>query len=310
VEISGNVDARRRLAEELFDRGQYDAAIEVYQGGLKGIFEHDPTLLLGAARELGGGEPRAEEILGRREVGPGALSPGAGRVAGARETRIELESGACIARPPPGEEIPMQFAHRVARYALISAAAIILVACASQKEPAQRLMNNIETAVAAASSEAAKYIPDRLADVQRKLIALKASFAKQDYAAVVTGGPAVLNEAQGLATAAAAKKDEILKARNDEWAALSAALPPDLIAVQNRVDLLSKKSSKKAAAGIDLAAAKDGLSEANSLWSKAQAAFAAGTMEEAVNTAKDVKARVEALANALKMDLPAAAAAQ
>ncbi len=50
VEISGNVDARRRLAEELFDRGQYEAAVEVYQGGLKGIFEHDPTLLLGAAR--------------------------------------------------------------------------------------------------------------------------------------------------------------------------------------------------------------------------------------------------------------------
>jgi hypothetical protein len=52
VEISGNVDARRRLAEELFDRGQYDAAVDVYQGGLKGVFEHDPTLLLGLARAL------------------------------------------------------------------------------------------------------------------------------------------------------------------------------------------------------------------------------------------------------------------
>ena len=50
VEISGNVDARRRLAEELFERGQYDQAIDVYRGGLKGIFEHDPTLLLGLAR--------------------------------------------------------------------------------------------------------------------------------------------------------------------------------------------------------------------------------------------------------------------
>jgi hypothetical protein len=50
VEISGNVDARRRLAEELFERGQYDAAIDVYLGGLKGIFEHDPTLLPGLAR--------------------------------------------------------------------------------------------------------------------------------------------------------------------------------------------------------------------------------------------------------------------
>jgi len=46
VEISGNVDARRRLGDELYERNQYDEAIEVYRGGLKGIFEHDPTLLL------------------------------------------------------------------------------------------------------------------------------------------------------------------------------------------------------------------------------------------------------------------------
>ncbi len=50
VQISGNVDARRRLAEEHFERGQYDAAIDMYEAGLKGIFEHDPTLLLGLAR--------------------------------------------------------------------------------------------------------------------------------------------------------------------------------------------------------------------------------------------------------------------
>jgi hypothetical protein len=50
VQISGNVDARRRLAEEHFERGQYDSAIEMYRATLKGIFEHDPTLLLGLAR--------------------------------------------------------------------------------------------------------------------------------------------------------------------------------------------------------------------------------------------------------------------
>jgi len=50
VEISGNVDARRRLGDELSERGQYARAIEVYQGGLSGVFEHDPTLLQGLAR--------------------------------------------------------------------------------------------------------------------------------------------------------------------------------------------------------------------------------------------------------------------
>jgi hypothetical protein len=50
VEVSGNVDARLRLAEELCERGRFENAVEVYQGGLKGIFEHDPALLLGLAQ--------------------------------------------------------------------------------------------------------------------------------------------------------------------------------------------------------------------------------------------------------------------
>jgi hypothetical protein len=59
VEISGNVDARRRLADELLERHQFEEAIEVYRGGLKGVFEHDPTLLLGLARAQFGKEDYA-----------------------------------------------------------------------------------------------------------------------------------------------------------------------------------------------------------------------------------------------------------
>ncbi|MGB6307156.1 MAG: hypothetical protein WBF89_05120 [Steroidobacteraceae bacterium] len=202
----------------------------------------------------------------------------------------------------------MQFFQRVSQYAVISMAAIILAACASQKEPAQKLIADVESTVAAASTEAAKYVPDQLADVQAKLSGLKASFDKQDYAAVVTGGPAVLTAAQGLATAAAAKKDEVLKALNDQWTGLAAALPADVTAIQNRIDMLSKKANKKQAKGIDLDAAKAGAGDASSLWSKAQAAFAAGNLDEAVSTAKDVKSKVDAVAASLKLDLPAPAA--
>jgi DNA repair exonuclease SbcCD ATPase subunit len=192
---------------------------------------------------------------------------------------------------------------------VIAAAAIILAACAGQKKPAQKLIGDIETTVTAASTEAAKYVPDQLADVQSKLAALKASYDKQDYAAVVTGAPPVLTAAQSLATAAAAKKDEMLKALNDEWTGLSGSVSGAITAIQSRIELLSKKSSKKMAAGIDLAAAKSGLSDATSLWSKAQAAFASGNLEEAVSTAKDVKGKIDALAASLKLDLAAPAAA-
>jgi hypothetical protein len=202
----------------------------------------------------------------------------------------------------------MQMTQRASRYALISMAAIVLAACAGQKQPAQKLIGDIEATVTAASAEAAKYVPDQLADVQSRLGALKASFDKQDYAAVVTAGPAVLSAAQTLATAAAAKKDEILKSLNDQWTMLAESVPGDVSAIQSRIDVLSRKSGKKQPAGIDLDAAKAGAGDATALWSKAQAAFAAGNLDEAVSTAKDVKVKVEALATSLKMNLTAPAA--
>ena len=50
VRISGNVDSRRRLAEELISKGQHHEAIETYRSALTGLYEHDPQLLLGLAR--------------------------------------------------------------------------------------------------------------------------------------------------------------------------------------------------------------------------------------------------------------------
>jgi len=198
--------------------------------------------------------------------------------------------------------------HRVGKYALICLAAVMLAACASEREPAQKMMNDIEAAASAASEDAAKYVPDRLNDVQTKLDDLKTSFTAQDYKVVMAKGPALLSEAQGLASAAAAKKAEVMKGLNDQWASLSGAVPGYMTAIQSRVDLLGKKSSRKLAKGIDLDAAKSALSEATSLWSKAQGAFGNGNMDEAVATAKDVKSRLEAVASSLKMELPAPAA--
>ena len=199
----------------------------------------------------------------------------------------------------------MQPSNRIARFALLSLMALVLTACAGQKEPAQKLIAETEATVTAASTEAAKYIPDQLVDVQTRLGALKASFNKQDYAAVLTAAPAVLASAQSLATAAAAKKDEVLKALNDNWTALAASVPGDMAAIQNRIEGLNKKANKKAAAALDVEGAKSALIDAMALWSKAQAAFAGGNLDEAVSTAQSVKSKVEAVAATLKLDLAA-----
>lgn len=55
--LSGSVEAARRLAGELVASGRYEDAIRHYEDALKGLYEHDPDLLLGLAQaQFGNGE--------------------------------------------------------------------------------------------------------------------------------------------------------------------------------------------------------------------------------------------------------------
>jgi hypothetical protein len=130
VEISGNVDARRRLADELFERGQLAQAIETYRGGLKGVFEHDPTLLLGLARALFEGKdyPAARTALEDLTVhNPEFTSPDA-RLLYARtlEALDALEAAeqqyAAVAPAYPGAEARLRYALLLKRIGKLEAA--------------------------------------------------------------------------------------------------------------------------------------------------------------------------------------------
>ena len=195
------------------------------------------------------------------------------------------------------------------RSAVVCSALLALVgACTSQREPAQHMMQDIETALGGASDDAAKYVPGELTRVQMKLDDLKTAYDSQDYKGVLARGPAILAEAQGLAADAAAKKSEIAKNQSAQWTSLSAAVPALFTAVQTRLDVLSQKKNRKMAAGIDLDPAKSALSQATSEWSKAQGAFGNGNMNEAVSAAQDVETKLQALAGTLQAELPVTAA--
>jgi hypothetical protein len=196
----------------------------------------------------------------------------------------------------------MKSTRNFAKYLALCSTAILFIACANQMEPAKNALDNINATLGAVSADAQKYVPDQLASAQSKVAELTASYDKKDYAAVVTRAPALLAEVNGLAGAAAAKKNENLKELGNEWRSLAASVPQSVTAVQTRVDALSK--TKHVPKDIDLTAAKSGLADATSAWEKAQSAFKSGNAEDAVTAAKDAKSKLESAAAALKLNLP------
>jgi len=195
----------------------------------------------------------------------------------------------------------MKSNQRIAGFLTLCSIAILFVACANQIEPAKNALDNIQVTLNSVAADAQKYVPDEYAQAQARAAALTSSFEKKDYAAVVAGAPAVLAEVNGLSSAAAAKKDEMLKAEGDEWRKLAASIPQSISAVQTRIDALSK--TKHAPKDVDLGAAKSGLSDASAAWDKAQSAFKSGNPPDAVAAAKDAQSKLNAAADALKLNL-------
>ena len=184
-------------------------------------------------------------------------------------------------------------------------AAVLLAGCANQMEPARKAIADIEAAVEAAGPNAAQYIPDQLQAVTSQITELKMKFDQKDYKSVNAAAPALLTQAQGLAAAAGTAKQAAeaaaLEALNAEWGTLSTDLPAQLAAVTSRLAILSKS---KLPAGLDRAtydAAKSGAGEAATLWEQASAAQAAGNVEQAVTSGRQVKEKLNAAMAGLGM---------
>lgn len=195
----------------------------------------------------------------------------------------------------------MKSNQRIAGFLTLCSTAMLFVACANQMEPAKNALDNIQVTLNSVAADAQKYVPEQYAQAQAKAAALSSSFEKKDYAAVVAGAPAVLAEVNGLSGAAAAKKDEMLKAVGDEWRKLAASIPQSISAVQTRIDALSK--TKHAPKDVNIGAAKSGLADASTAWDKAQASFKSGNPPDAVAAAKDAQSKLNAAADALKLNL-------
>jgi hypothetical protein len=191
----------------------------------------------------------------------------------------------------------------ILKVAAAVAACSLLLACNTDKVPAQAAITAAEQAIGAVSAEAQKYVPDQLKAANDALAASKDQFAKGDYKGALASATDLTAKAKDLGAAAAAKKGELTKA----WTDATADIPSVLSALKSRVELLS--AAKKLPKGIDaakLAEARDGLAAGTKTFEEASAAFAAGSIAEANQKVSGLKAKLTELMALVGAQAPAA----
>lgn len=188
---------------------------------------------------------------------------------------------------------------------LATLAAVLVVGCANQKAPAEQAVAGAETALAAVRDDAQKYVPDQLQAVDSQLAALKASLAKGDYKAVLTGAPTLNSAISSLKDAADAKKadaEAALGKAKDAWGPLGAEVPKMVDAIQSRVTALSKSHHlPKGVTKDGLASAKSAVDSLKTMWSDASNAAASGDFTTAVSKGQAVKDKAAEIMRSLGM---------
>ena len=120
---SGDVASNQRYAEELLRLGRAGEAVEVYRQALRGLYEHDPNLLLGLARaQFAGGDAVAARTTldALIALNPGFKSP-EGHLLYARALEGEgnqaraLEEYAELSKYYAGAEATLRYAQLQAR---------------------------------------------------------------------------------------------------------------------------------------------------------------------------------------------------
>jgi hypothetical protein len=188
---------------------------------------------------------------------------------------------------------------------LASLAALIMVGCAGQKEPAEKALAGAQSALGAIHDAAQKYAPDQLQAVETQLAGVKDSLAKGDYKGVLAAAPGLNTAISGLKDTADAKQKDAEAAAaqaKDAWGPLSTDVPNMVAAIQSRVDVLSKSHHLPAGVSKDgLASAKSGLDSMKAAWGDAANAASSGDFTTAVGKAQAVKAQAADIMKSLGM---------
>jgi hypothetical protein len=165
-----------------------------------------------------------------------------------------------------------------------------LLAAGCSKGPAEAALKAADEAIAKVAPDAEKFVPDQFKTLTDAAAAAKASFDKGDYAAALASAKDLPTKATEVATAAAAKKDELM----GQWNVMAKDMPILVADWQKKFDeLAASKKLPKTATPERIEELRGKLAEVNATWTKATDAFNAGDIKGALENGAGVKAAVD-----------------
>ncbi len=182
---------------------------------------------------------------------------------------------------------------RMASLALAVLLAAGLSACASQKEPAEQAVANIDQSLQAVAEKAQKYLPEEFAAASARVDGLKQSLAAEDYSGIVEAAPGIAAEVRKLVADATIRKAQVKYEMGNEWVELVKTMPALIASVDNRIVKLSGGRLPK---GMSRDAFKETVASfdaAKETWGKAADAGNGGDAETAVLLAREARVAID-----------------
>ena len=184
------------------------------------------------------------------------------------------------------------------RAAAMAAVLLGLAACASQKEPAEAALADIEAKFKDAGAEIQKYLPERYAEVESRIASLRASVASGDYGDVVAGASAATDDLKRAVAESRIRRAQVLVEMEAEWTELSKSMPAMIAEMDKKIAAQRGRAPK----GMTADAWKQTIADydaARDAWSRAAAEMSNKTFEATVLAARDAKAKIVAIMESL-----------
>lgn len=181
------------------------------------------------------------------------------------------------------------------------AALIGLAGCASQKEPAEQAMAELEESLKTSGAEIQKQLPERFAEIEAKVAELRASMEQKSYGDVATkAAEAKADIKRAVADSRVARAQNQVK-MEAEWDELMESMPKMIAAIDKKIAAQGRKPPK----GMENDAWKQLVSSydaARDAWGATAAGMKRETFEATVQAGRDAKVTIAGIMESLELE--------